>query len=255
MGLNKGGSNSRRKPKPWEISIYKPAPKTASSVVYNALWGDDYEDKTADLPTLTTTDPIIAYRIWSLTADKRLKSVARESIWPLRKPMVQDDIQNLGIHAIKNGAAIPQLAQDYDLLKDQKIVAGSVYLWGRVVEKERGYLAQYAYPKEIWVDEATDPLTIMELEHGYGVGVVMRSELNRRVQFGWTAFPNFYFHPLNYYSQIQSIAAQAQWAKSLQLRFSAQKMAGTSNDPAPTKQPGEHADIPGSSQLWRPYGL
>lgn len=37
----------------------------------------------------------------------------------------------------------------WDMLPD-RFVIGAVYLWGRVIEHEIGYRAQFAYPKEIW---------------------------------------------------------------------------------------------------------
>jgi len=32
-------------------------------------------------------------------------------------------------------------------------VVGTVSLWGKVIETEHGFRAQYAYPKELWLDE------------------------------------------------------------------------------------------------------
>lgn len=45
-------------------------------------------------------------------------------------------------------------------------VIGSVYLWGRVLEFEKGYRAQYAYPKEL---VAPDQETADDLARTYGI--------------------------------------------------------------------------------------
>ena len=37
-------------------------------------------------------------------------------------------------------------------------VIGSVWLWGKVIRTERGFRAQYAYPREIFVAAGLDPL-------------------------------------------------------------------------------------------------
>lgn len=36
-------------------------------------------------------------------------------------------------------------------------VIGTVSLWGKVIVTERGYRAQYAYPKELFIGAALDP--------------------------------------------------------------------------------------------------
>jgi hypothetical protein len=57
------------------------------------------------------------------------------------------------------------------------LVIGKVALWGRVIPAERGYRAQYGYPKRLWlVWESLEPLEQpgarrIELAAAYGVPV------------------------------------------------------------------------------------
>ena len=53
-----------------------------------------------------------------------------------------------GIYAVKN-------YNQYDDEGGRELmydIAGSVYLWGEVIEYTRGYRAQYAYPKHLWIE-------------------------------------------------------------------------------------------------------
>jgi hypothetical protein len=43
-------------------------------------------------------------------------------------------------------------------------VHGEVYLWGRVVEHERGWRAQFAYPKALFLVPATIPFSLSEID-------------------------------------------------------------------------------------------
>ena len=43
-------------------------------------------------------------------------------------------------------------------------VHGEVYLWGRVVEHERGWRAQFAYPKSLFLVPATIPFSLSEID-------------------------------------------------------------------------------------------
>jgi hypothetical protein len=117
-----------------------------------------------------STVPFTGYRVWGLDREEgTLMSCTRRFIWPYRKPMVRDAIQNVGIHAVKNDLRVPTLFTEY-----AAHVAGSVYLWGEVKEYTEGYLAEFAYPKELWMPEDTDPLVIMKVEENYGVPVELR---------------------------------------------------------------------------------
>ena len=58
-------------------------------------------------------------------------------------------------------ACVPRLP-----LADDRLCVGRVLLWGRVVEHERGYRAEAAYPADA---VAPDPETAAALERRYGV--------------------------------------------------------------------------------------
>ena len=51
-----------------------------------------------------------------------------------------------GIWAFRTLEEFQAMAQQYSV-----DVVGQVYLWGRVLECENGFRAQYAYPKELWL--------------------------------------------------------------------------------------------------------
>ena len=51
-----------------------------------------------------------------------------------------------GIWAFRTLEEFQAMAQQYEV-----DVVGQVYLWGRVLECENGFRAQYAYPKELWL--------------------------------------------------------------------------------------------------------
>lgn len=103
------------------------------------------------------TDPIIAYRGWDTRANATLHAVGYDdSIWSIRKPMVascdngHDEAVNppgsdcsCGIYAFKDLTALHQVVHEADVL-------GRVALWGRIVEHESGYRAEYAYPQVLF---------------------------------------------------------------------------------------------------------
>jgi hypothetical protein len=130
-------------------------------------------------PDTKSTEPLVGFRVWRTQRDGgvlKLRSVVHDTIWPLRKPLEKDFVpaSDLGIHATKKFAA--QLISDYQYFD----VAGEVYLWGRVEEFELGYTAEFAYPKRLWYRPDIDPLTVMELEEGYGVSGEIHEELPQR---------------------------------------------------------------------------
>lgn len=115
--------------------------------------------------------PIVGYRVWRRESGY-LVSITQAFRWPLRKPMVRDVFQDMGIHAVKTVTAALDLAPAYSV-----DVVGEVYLWGEVQEFTGGFLAEFAYPKRLFVPEDGDPTEVMKLEENYGVPVEMRSEI------------------------------------------------------------------------------
>lgn len=57
-----------------------------------------------------------------------------------------------GVWAVRSMADLQAVLAIYyhDFDPADAIVLGSVHLWGRVIEHELGYRAEFAYPKEIW---------------------------------------------------------------------------------------------------------
>jgi hypothetical protein len=133
------------------------------------------------------TEPVVAVRVWNIAivgGMPYLRSTFKsEFVWPYRKPIEQDVMANMGIHAIKRDNKVDASWSNYagyisgtpqysleSLIQSYKAeVMGEVYLWGRVQEMEWGYLAEFAYPKRLWVAPQTDVITLMQLEDEYGV--------------------------------------------------------------------------------------
>lgn len=142
----------------------------------------------ADKPVIT--EPYVGYRVWHYNDGYLQSAFKTEFKWPFRKALTKDVYQNEGIHAIKEYKGIIPLLKAYcwpidgssNTLRSPREgtrgIAGSLYMWGEVQEHTGGYLAEFAYPKELYVDEFCDILTIMQLEENYGVPVQIRAELN-----------------------------------------------------------------------------
>lgn len=164
-------------------------------------------DSQKELPKVSGTDPIVAYRVWKLDPKtKKLGSTFMANyFWPPRKRLERDEIDKNGIHAVKDshrllfGSDGPSTSNPTGISSEGGLwnqydadVAGSVYLWGEVKECALGYLAQYAYPKELWMPENSDPLVVMELEELYGVPVTLRREFIKRTEPDSVAPPAMY---------------------------------------------------------------
>jgi len=156
-------------------------------------------------PAQKTETPLVGFRAWrvqKLDGKYFLQSTYKDTIWPHRHKMergvkppdciehlngyinylaaitpsitnpaglpISDDY-SLGIHAIKEKHKLGELCVNYD----QTRICGEIYMWGEVTETEHGYLAQYAYPKQLWVMSDMDPTVVMELEDSYGVPVLI----------------------------------------------------------------------------------
>ena len=106
---------------------------------------------------------ITAWRAWCVDYDQeegyRLEALGRDAIWEPRKifravcdedeehPAPCADCQ-CGIWAFKElDGLVAAIGNKYGAVR----VLGNVQLWGRVIETENGYRAQYAYPSELWL--------------------------------------------------------------------------------------------------------
>jgi hypothetical protein len=142
-------------------------------------------NNSAPQPDPPESDPIVAYRCWKLVESSEgvpvLYSVVQDFCWLPFEPAhgevdANPDDPNSpenrhgGIYAYKSPE---QLATYWDV----DCIAGAVNLWGSVLEHDEGYRAEFAYPKELWVNKEFDATMILRLEEAYGVPVVIKEDL------------------------------------------------------------------------------
>ena|SRR5271157_2389264 len=144
-------------------------------------WMEALENKFP--PAETIVFPVIAFRIWyiSRTLPPRLKSITTDTIWEPCQRMeakctwnscvckglhlnyasydasAHRDVCGAGIYGMK---AFDRgfKAYNYEVNVHKPfnenpvsyIVFGKVYLWGKIIEHELGFRAQYAYPSGIY---------------------------------------------------------------------------------------------------------
>jgi hypothetical protein len=101
------------------------------------------------------------------------------SIWPAGVPMKAccgsgtGDLRH-GIHAFASRGQAEEYFAEQSRGKTAPHVFGKVALWGRVVVHERGYRAQFAYPRTLLVPRRyVNPRSdiVNELRRAYGVEV------------------------------------------------------------------------------------
>lgn len=110
-------------------------------------------------------EAVIGWRVWRIDARHRLRSALRDELWEPRRPLVAacevdhaapDQRCDCGIYAVRR----PEHARAYLVGRNRPEavhrVLGRVALWGRVVECEQGWRAQYAYPARIWVPDCAE---------------------------------------------------------------------------------------------------
>jgi hypothetical protein len=120
--------------------------------------------------------PIVGYRVWVLREGK-LSSYAVDNFWTPQKANVAqcggyEGVKFWGSHKVTSGPrliphadyvaplaecgcgfyAFKTLPDLVEWLQDRepKVVTGEVYLWGKIVDCQYGYRAQYAYPKQFY---------------------------------------------------------------------------------------------------------
>ncbi len=101
-----------------------------------------YVEAPMALPTADTMGPIRAWRMWTIKQE-RLWSIAYSNImWAPGKPIKAESgpgqRDTTGVHAVK--------ARDYKFSYTGDTILGEVGLWGKVIEHELGFRAEYAYP-------------------------------------------------------------------------------------------------------------
>lgn len=102
---------------------------------------------------------LTGWRGWELSTAGRLEALGSSTAWPARRPMEAGcragarhfaphwDCQ-CGVWAFKD---LDRLVAAIGPKYRKTCVIGPVSLWGRVIETENGYRAQYAYPSELWL--------------------------------------------------------------------------------------------------------
>lgn len=159
-------------------------------------------EKPITLPNESRTEPIVAYRVWHINrsdGSPKLHSAAMEYFWPYRKALERDLIHDMGIHAVKErGEYLNELVRMYGA-----DAMGEVYLWGNVTECERGYLAEFAYPKRIWIRDDYDIAWALELQEGYGVPVALTDRIHKA--------DNAFGHGISAPTQIGNLTALNGW--------------------------------------------
>jgi hypothetical protein len=133
-------------------------------------------------------EPIRGWRVWKV-ADGRLYSTVFGTLWPDRARLearcglggrsspgglrgVHDAPSrrcDCGIYALKSRKDAVSLA--LQISPPELVAVGRVSLWGRVVETERGYRAQYAYIYDLTLLGGTK-MEANELQSRYAVDVL-----------------------------------------------------------------------------------
>lgn len=120
-------------------------------------------------------EPLRAWRVWEVEdvdGTPRLRSLYRNCFWPVGAPLTaRCEAQRLrlwrgsrhaaptaactcGIHAVPFEFLQRLAHQDRLLPPGRSIVVGTVSLWGEVVECERGWRAELAYPSHLFMPRA-----------------------------------------------------------------------------------------------------
>jgi hypothetical protein len=145
------------------------------------------------------SEPVVAWRVWLVATDdgepQSLRSISYRIRWPKRKPMRAHCLFTLrhpvkgptgpltppqphpgeqcpvlshqcGIYALKEPDDLPKWAPTFSAwAPGMPRVIGQVALWGRVLEHELGYRAEYAYPVSFVQPEDTDLGDWLEQEY------------------------------------------------------------------------------------------
>lgn len=128
--------------------------------------------------------PIVGYRIWRWDAWEGLKSLNGEVWLPGRAVTAKcrripenhecpSDCCSCGVYAAKNYEHLEKIGLSRMASLDF-VLHGEVWLWGRVVEHQLGYRAQFAYPKTFVLPPNIAPSCLESLT-GYGVDILTSS--------------------------------------------------------------------------------
>lgn len=109
------------------------------------FWLDEPIIKLPPLPTTTTLGELIGYRLWRITQQGMLESVAMRATWMPGIPMegVPKDHNSAGVYSFKSVCSrLRDCLNEYGWPYGGAL--GRVALWGTVIEHEWGYRASHA---------------------------------------------------------------------------------------------------------------
>jgi hypothetical protein len=159
--MNTAGAQSERRQAEAAHHHRAEAQSGPESLTADAAAGDR-----AMIEVETSTEPIVDWRCWylpkSLTPETvpHLQSVVTAAQWQHGKAFTSLDVDRNGIHAFKLRTDAARYIEPNEGNRDRFLyrrVYGSVYLWGKVIECEFGYRAEFAYPKSLLVERVIRP--------------------------------------------------------------------------------------------------
>lgn len=114
-------------------------------------------------------EPIVGWRQWNFMYPHFLANLGNDTIYVPREKIEarcgQEDHSEqqaphlpctCGIYAYKEK---PRLLREIrNIYSGLRLVYGEINLWGKVIEHEDGYRAQFGYPKRLWCTPAIEPL-------------------------------------------------------------------------------------------------
>ena len=115
------------------------------------------------LPTLedlgVKTEPILAYRDWKVVfsdeSGRYRLSSRNGAIWPPCQKLIAIcrpyDLHDAPDESCSKECGIYAWNEPQPILPTDTSAFGEVYLWGEILIASRGYRAEFAYPKKIWL--------------------------------------------------------------------------------------------------------
>lgn len=156
-------------------------------------------------------EPIVGYRGWNTNLNGWLVSATADVAWeprkanPARCSVGPESYQHWHpetgqtMPAPMSGCTCGYYAYKQDVPNEYHVtVRGSVKLWGRIIEHETGYRAEFAYPFEL---RCNNPRLAARLKYLYGVPCAVEAIT---ASSGYTAA----MQPMSSASQIQQILQQ-----------------------------------------------
>lgn len=166
------------------VGSQQQAPQTCAEM--QALLGQHGLVEKRELELAFGTEPIVGWRAWKIAAyslrdgrvEPRLAAISDRAIWPAGR-RYEATCKPGGLYPSRGWHETPwpdcqcgvwalHTREAAEAKAGTDGCFGPVHLWGRVLEFEHGYRAQYAYPKALYFWRRSDGLPA-ELERLYGV--------------------------------------------------------------------------------------